>query len=154
MEATRRWPYAKPAGATCLVSNPRGAYPSLVRGISIPPGVRGISIPPGERNVFQLSPACGRSRRVRLDPSGNYRFQKRAHTEQNIQRHTHTAVSQTLRIGGPSMVLGIPDEPPNVVPRFHDSQEPTGSQRVRCKSKESFISNLGLAPLPHSPMQR
>nr|KAF6277401.1 hypothetical protein mMyoMyo1_010265 [Myotis myotis] len=98
---------------------------------------RGISIPPGERNVFQLSPARGHSRLVRLDPSGNYRFQKRAHTEQNTQGHTPTAVSQTLWIGGPSMVLGIPDEPPKCCaqisrfPRTHrEAASPMQKQRV------------------------
>ena len=99
----RQWPYAKLASRSDLLSargisiRLRGiSIPPGARGISIPPGVRGISIPPGERNVFQLSPACGRSRRVCLDPSGNYRFQKRAQTEQNTQGHTPTTVSQTL----------------------------------------------------------
>ena len=90
-----------------------------------------------DRNIFRNSrPVVLQC--VHLDRVGHYQNFRNELTQKRRNEQTLNVASQALRVRGPSGVLGIPDEPPNVMPRIRDPQIPPGS-RVRYKSKRAFI---------------
>ena len=55
---------------------------------------------------------------VHLDHAGHYQNFRNELTQKRRNEHTLTMATQTLRVGGPSGVLGILDKPQMLCPEF------------------------------------
>jgi hypothetical protein len=124
------------AGTTCFIpsAQPMGSNPSPV-GSGRLPSTTAWGLP-----VCLPRPPAGYPNRARYSEQTSHR------------NRTLTNRHQAPRIGGPGGVLGIPDEPPNVVPRSQDPKRPLRSPKSHAKTKTLY---LGLSSgSPTSPTQR